>query len=576
MMRLIPAWAARLRLKTKATVLTVGVLAAFGAGMVMLSVMEIRSWIGDAASARQDASLRIAAMTFEKALPDFRVTYGDADRVERIVTAGQLPAFTEHTLIDRVGRMTGETATIFAWDAATQDFWRQTTNIIKDDGARAIGTPLGRGTVYDQMIAGETFAGEAIILGDAYFTVYEPIFASSGEVIGILYAGVRRDALEKMLAQLVNPMIAAALIATVLGIAIALPAYGRLLAPIPALAHSMRRLADDDVTATAPFQHREDELGDMADAVEIFRQNAIEKQELAQREAAKDAQIQHSRQQILNDLAGEIEAGVGDVVRTIAGSTRALEESATGMRDDATTAQSCVVTARSSADDAMVSVGTAASAAEELGRSISEITAQMERQSKAATAAVTAATRSDGDINGLAEQIKSISTVAELIAGIAEQTNLLALNATIEAARAGDAGKGFAVVASEVKTLATQTSKATEEISGQIVDIQKRAGDAVDAIREVRERIESIDEIAASVAAAIEEQSAATNEISRHADVAAHGARMASERIVDVTNAADNTGKAANVVMTAVQGLSLQSNALAERISAFVEKMRAA
>jgi methyl-accepting chemotaxis protein len=223
-----------------------------------------------------------------------------------------------------------------------------------------------------------------------------------------------------------------------------------------------------------------------------------------------------------------------------------------------------------------MSVQTVATASEQLNASIKDISQQAAHAAGIASRAVNEARQTDGTVQGLAKSASRIGEVVGLINTIAAQTNLLALNATIEAARAGEAGRGFAVVASEVKSLASQTAKATEEISEQIADIQKVAGDAIDAIKTIGGIIGEVNDVATAIAAAVQEQGSATQEITRSTQVAAHGTKNVSDNVTGVKADADAAAAAADNVKHASELLETQSRQLGDQVTNFLGKIRAA
>ncbi|MEQ9334638.1 methyl-accepting chemotaxis protein [Thalassobaculum sp.] len=564
------------RLTTKTTLVTIGIVVALASVLSYASITAVQRSIERQAVERQSASLRIAAMVLSQRYPDLKVAFDAGNNVDKLVIPA-LPEFTDHDSIDRIGRMTGETATVFAWDPETQDFWRRTTNIIKPDGKRATGTPLGKnGAVYPVIRRGETFNGQAVILGVSYYTIYKPILTPKGETIGILYAGVQTERIQAVLYSVIESLGIATLVATIICIVLTLVIYRAMLRPIPLLSGVMHRLVANEVEIDVPFRSRGDEIGDMAKAVEVFRVNAVEKVSLERSQQETLQRTEAEKRAAMRKLVDDFEASVGEVVQSVSAASAEMQTTAQSMSSIAEETRSQATTVASAAELASVNVQTVASAAEELGASISEISRQMSVQTGAADEAVRSAAVSDGQIKGLADKVESIGSVVNLISAIAEQTNLLALNATIEAARAGDAGKGFAVVASEVKSLATQTAKATEEIASQIREVQEQTGGAVQAIADINDKIEKIREVATSVAASIEQQNAAAIEIGRNTQEVAAGTQQVSSSIVGVTEASARSGEIAGSVLTAARDLSQQSERLSAGVTDFMSRVRSA
>ena len=567
---------ARMRLTTKACLVTAGLLVLLAVALSYAAISAVGGSISQQAISRQNASLRIAAMELSARHPEVQVTFDQTGAVQKI-TVPALPAFESHDLIDRIGDMTGETATVFAWEAESKDFWRKTTNIIKPDGNRAVGTPLGQnGAVYPVVTAGRTFLGQAVILGIPYYTVYQPIVSPSGEILGILYAGVQKERIEAVLYDISWSLVIATVVATAIGILLALLVYRTMLRPIPALSAVMHRLANNEADLEVPYRERGDEIGEMAAAVEVFRVNAKQKIDLEAREAESERRSETEKRQAMGRIVDDFETGVGELVRAVSAKAVAMRGTAESMTTSSQQAISEAAMVVNTAEQASSDVQTVAAAAEELRSSITEISQQMSYQTEAAEQAVGAAEISDREIKGLAAKVDAIGEVVNLITSIAEQTNLLALNATIEAARAGDAGKGFAVVASEVKSLATQTAKATEEIAGQIRGVQEQTGSAVSAISDINTRIEKIREISASVASAIEEQNAAATEIGRSTQEAAQGTQTVSRSINNVTEASGLVGSSAGEVLEAAGELSSQADQLTIQVAEFVNRVRVA
>ncbi|WP_417795851.1 methyl-accepting chemotaxis protein [Terasakiella pusilla] len=343
--------------------------------------------------------------------------------------------------------------------------------------------------------------------------------------------------------------------------------------PLVNMVDAMGRLSEGDVDVDIP-QKQKDEIGSMAKALEVFKDNLIETRRVSEERAQERERLAAEQQAQRNALANDFESKVGEIVNTVASASNQLQSTAKGMNDIAATNQQRASNATEAATQATTNVNTVASAAEELSNSINEISRQVAESSSMAAQAVEQATNTNVTMRELAEAANKIGQVINLITDIAEQTNLLALNATIEAARAGEAGKGFAVVASEVKNLANQTAKATDEISSQINTIQSTTNNAVDAIDEVSNMINHMNEVSSAIAAAVEQQGAATQEIATNVESAAHSTRDASSDMSEVVQSAEQNGQAANDVLHAAEALSSQAGNLRTQVDEFLQQVR--
>ncbi|MBB5760717.1 methyl-accepting chemotaxis protein [Methylorubrum rhodesianum] len=347
--------------------------------------------------------------------------------------------------------------------------------------------------------------------------------------------------------------------------------------PMGRLVRVLERMAGGEIETDIAEARRGDEIGAVARAVEgikaLVARKAAEQAEL-KRVADEAAAVERRRTMI--ELADGFERAVGGVVGMVSSSATELQATAQQMTATATQTASQSTTVAAAAEEAASNVGTVAAAAEELGASVQEIGRQVGTSAGMAQLAVGEADQSAVLVHELSQAAARIGDVVNLIANIASQTNLLALNATIEAARAGEAGRGFAVVASEVKELAAQTSRATEEISGQIAQIQGATGQAVSAIGGITGRIREINAVTATIAAAVEEQGAATQEIVRNVSQAAAGAGEVTGNIAGVAQASEETGAAATQVLASASELSRQSEHLRAEVARFLSTVRAA
>jgi len=346
--------------------------------------------------------------------------------------------------------------------------------------------------------------------------------------------------------------------------------------PIVGMTAAMGKLAEGDHSVETPALGRADEIGEMAQAAEVFKANAIEKTRMEEQQKAAAEQAEVEKREAMNKLADSFQSSVGEVIDTVASSTTEMRSSAESLTATADGASQQATAVAAASEQATVNVQTVASAAEEMSNSVAEISTQVTRSTEIAGRAVEEANKTNTTIEGLSSAAQKVGEVVQLISDIAEKTNLLALNATIESARAGEQGKGFAVVANEVKTLAEQTSKATDEIGSQISAIQTETGHAVDAIGGIGKTIEEIAEIATSIASAVEEQSAATQEIARNCQEAAKGTGEVSGTIGQVNQAANDTGAAAGQVLSAASELAAQSDGLRKTVDEFLSTVRAA
>lgn len=345
--------------------------------------------------------------------------------------------------------------------------------------------------------------------------------------------------------------------------------------PISVITGAMHVLSRGDTSLEVPESHRRDELGDMARALEVFKQNRIEADRLSE-DQKRQQQAQMERAARLEALTSDFDKAVSELINGLAAGSTELESTAQSMTDIAeqTTGQSSAMSSVSGST--CHNLQTVAAASEELSASIIELSQQVQKTSQASNMATQDVDTATKQIAGLSQAAEEIGEVVGLIQGIAKQTNLLALNATIESARAGEAGKGFAVVANEVKALANETAKATEKIAIEVQAVQTEIHNAVHAVSGIASKIREVDGSASAIAAAIEEQNTTTQEISRNTQTAAVSMQELNGNVVKVNEAAQTTGRAANDVLTASRDLGRQTDVLKQKIAEFLRNVEAA
>jgi methyl-accepting chemotaxis protein len=354
------------------------------------------------------------------------------------------------------------------------------------------------------------------------------------------------------------------------GLALSLLLSRSITMPLARMTATLKALAAGDRSLQIPDTGRGDEIGEMAKAAEVFKDNLSEADRLRNEAALTEQQREERRKTDMIKLADGFEGAVGEIIQTVSSAATEMEASANTLSSTAERTRQLSTAVAAAAEEASANVQSVASASEELSSSVTEISRQVQESARIAGGAVTQAEAANERVRELSEAAKKIGNVLELISTIAGQTNLLALNATIEAARAGEAGRGFAVVASEVKTLAEQTAKATGEIGQQISAMQDATASSVAAIQEITSTISRISEISATIASAVEEQGAATSEISRNVQQASRGTTEVASNITDVQHGSTETGTASSQVLSAAQSLSVESHRLKTEVHKFL------
>jgi methyl-accepting chemotaxis protein len=544
--------------------LALGGVLLLGLAVIAISTYLLRDAAEVAARERVDTNMKVAWQVLRTKGDRFQLADGKLSAGDHVLNGN-------FEVVDRVKELVGGTATVFMGDV------RVSTNVVKPDGSRAVGTPLARTAAYASIFEKKApFRGEVEILGEPYMTAYDPILDAGGNVIGILYVGIRKaEFLKPAINTLWTQVIATVVVMAAASLLSWMVARRGIALPLNASIFAMRRLADGDLAVEITGGNRADEIGDMAAALAVFKANAVERDRLEAHNRAEQ-EARSRRQEAVEQLTHDFNLGVSGVLAAVTASAHGLRDSAQSMSGVAgeTSRQSTVVAA--AAEQASTNVQTVAAAAEELAASEHEIARQVANTSAVADTAAREAERVNGIVHSLAETTGRIGDVVKLINDIASQTNLLALNATIEAARAGEAGKGFAVVANEVKALATQTAKATDEIVSQIHAVQSVTQEAVQAIEGIGHTITAISESATAIAGAVEEQTAATGEIARNVQQASAGTHEVTASIGLVNQGAATTGAAAAQVLGTAEELSSRADALAAEVADFLAAIKSA
>jgi methyl-accepting chemotaxis protein len=556
---------------------------AIGLGVLMLtsacsvaiwSHMVVERTMTAKALSEQASAMKLAAHLVRASQSGAEVfsRSGGIDRVQM----PSIPDMPDHQIVDTVTRIVGGTATVFRWDNAKGDYVRITTSVKRDDGTRAVGTTLGQSNpVFAAIRAGRVYSGEAIILGQPYFTEYVPITVADGSVGGILYVGKRKAEVDAVASTIASGVIIGAALGTALSLLLALLLIRNGLKPLQRMQATMQAMAAGKLSMEVPDVALRNEFGAAARAMEQLRVALVEKAQMTDMEA-REAEAQMHRADLLADAARHLNTAVEDSVASVLHTTQSLRSNAEELRQAAELTAWQLGAASTASSGSSDSVRMAAAAAEELNSVIADISQQISQGSTVTAEAVTAMDTTRELVGVLATSSGRIGEVVTLITSIAEQTNLLALNATIEAARAGEAGRGFAVVAQEVKQLASQTARATDEISRQVDEMQSATRQAVSAIGGIGETIATIDRITLSIAGAVEQQGAATQEIARSISEAAGSSMDVTNAIMAVDQASNKTSTAASDLETAADSVMQTAETLRQAVAEHISSIKAA
>jgi methyl-accepting chemotaxis protein len=525
----------------------------------------------------QNKNILVSASIFEHGLKGTFKVDGLVTNDVRF-TLSEIPTFTEHSIVDDIGAITGETATLFIWDDETQDFWRKTTNIIKNDGNRAVNTPLGqKGAVYPYLVKGENFLGEAKILGKDYYTRYDPIFLEgTDKVVGILYVGLEKSQFLQKQANIFQLLVIISAVAAIVIVVVGSFLLREILAkPLRSITEQMRRLSSGEKDFEIKGVNRSDEIGDMSKALEVFRQNAIDVDNLQQEQIVQQKKVEEEKRKAALETAASFEDTIGRIVEGVEQASNEMQSMSVALSEALSKASSQSSSVASASQEVATNVQTVASAAEEMSASIREISGNVNETAHTAKQCASYAQTSQQSLEKLKSAVDEIDIVIQSINDVAEQTNLLALNATIEAARAGEAGKGFAVVASEVKSLANETHKMTEEISTKVGVMKASAEQTIDSVSDIIRQITSVDEKTENVAASIDEQSGTTMEISQSVSQIATGSGEVSQNIEQLQMVTNESAESTNQLRTAANDLMSEVSDLKNSIDGFLSKIRA-